>query len=142
MTATHHLTGRFTLPLEPADAFPLFTARGEQRWVPGWHPHFPVPTTDDTEPGAVFETRVDGETTTWVVVERQRDRRISYARVTPGSRAGTVTVDIEAAPGGSEITVTYRLTPLSAEGEQNLAEFAAEYPVFLRSWETAIRALR
>ncbi|MEU8121168.1 hypothetical protein AB0C21_20865 [Spirillospora sp. NPDC049024] len=32
----HRLTGRITVPLPPAEAFPLFTARGERRWVPGW----------------------------------------------------------------------------------------------------------
>ncbi|MGW0519550.1 SRPBCC family protein [Crossiella sp. NPDC003009] len=141
MTATRHLTGQFPLPLPPAAAFPLFTARGEERWVPGWQPRFPVSTVDDTEPGTVFETTVDGETTTWIVLDRQPDRRISYARVTPGSRAGTVTVEVEPNGTGSMVTVSYRLTPLSPEGERALAEFAAEYPEFLRSWETLIKAM-
>ncbi|MBP2478945.1 hypothetical protein JOF53_007817 [Crossiella equi] len=141
MTAKVELTGRFTLSLTPAEAFPLFTARGEERWVPGWVPQFPVPTEDDTEPGTVFETLVDDERTTWVVVDRDPGRRMVYARVTPGSRAGTVTVELSGQDGGTSVTVTYRLTALSAEGEQNLATFAAEYPEFLRSWETAITAL-
>ncbi|MCK2244186.1 MULTISPECIES: SRPBCC family protein [unclassified Crossiella] len=141
MTATRHLTGRFPLALSPAAAFPLFTARGEERWVPGWQPRFPVSTVDDSEPGTVFETTVDGECTTWIVLDREPDRRISYARVTPGSRAGTVTVEIEPSGTGCTVTVTYRLTPLSPAGERALADFAAEYPEFLRSWETMIKAL-
>ncbi|MBG0829921.1 hypothetical protein HS041_19320 [Planomonospora sp. ID67723] len=50
------LTGTLTVPLPPEEAFHLFTARGEERWVEGWRPRFPVPVEDDTAPGTVFET--------------------------------------------------------------------------------------
>nr|BFE77861.1 hypothetical protein GCM10020093_004620 [Planobispora longispora] len=112
------LTGALTVPLPPDEAFRLFTARGEELWVDGWQPRFPVPVEDDTEPGTVFETGAHGEATVWVVLARERGRSISYARVTPGSRAGTVSVTLE--PAGrpareygeaSEVTVTYDLTP-------------------------------
>jgi hypothetical protein len=62
MTGTHRkLTGRIQVPLTPAEAFRLFTPRGEQDWAHGWHPSFPVPTPDDTEPGTVFETSEFGD---------------------------------------------------------------------------------
>lgn len=63
---------------------------------------------------------------------------MSYARVTPGARAGTVTVDVESNRGGSEVTVTYDLTALHDAAEAELADFAANYPAFLRSWEDKI----
>jgi hypothetical protein len=47
------LTGRIRVALPPREAFRLFTPRGEQDWVHGWHPHFPAPAPDDTEPGTV-----------------------------------------------------------------------------------------
>src|SRR5436305_397346 len=36
------LTGRLTVDLPPAEAYELFTPRGEERWVPGWRPRFPA----------------------------------------------------------------------------------------------------
>lgn len=135
----HRLSGGLTVALPPGEAFVLFTPRGEERWAEGWRPAFPAPADDDTAPGTVFETSVDGETTTWVVVERDQGRRISYARLTPGSRAGTVTVTLEGRPGGdSAVRVTYELTALSAAAEHELDEFAAGYDDYLRSWEEAI----
>ncbi|GIH93742.1 SRPBCC family protein [Planobispora siamensis] len=137
------LTGTITVPLPPQEAFRLFTARGEEDWVDGWHPRFPVPVEDDTEPGTVFETRTHGETTVWVVLGRLRGRSISYARVTPGSRAGTVAVALEPAgePGRhSRVTITYDLTPLTDAAARELREFADGYPAFLTSWQSAIEA--
>lgn len=132
------VTGTLEVALPPDQAFWLFTPRGEQEWVVGWEPHFPAGADDDTAPGTVFETRVHGEATTWVVIERDPGRRISYARLTPGSRAGTVTVRLEAAAAGSRVTVTYDLTALDDTANDELRRFADEYPAFLESWQTAI----
>ena len=140
MTGTRRLTGRIEVPLPPIEAFRLFTPRGEQDWVQGWHPRFPAPAPDDTEPGTVFETSAHGEHTIWLVTDRQPGKRISYARVTPGDRAGTVTVTVSAAGQDSEVEVTYQLTALSGPAEQHLSEFADGYPAYLRSWEDAIAA--
>ena len=135
------LTGGFRLDLPADQAFRLFTARGEQDWVAGWTPRFPVETADDTAPGTVFETEGHGQTTTWVVVDRVPGRRIAYARVVAGFTAGTVTVELQPAGGQSDVTVSYDLTPLSPAGADYLREFAAGYPEFLRSWATAIAAM-
>ncbi|MEV0387842.1 hypothetical protein [Nonomuraea sp. NPDC050643] len=133
--AQYTLAGRLSVALPPAEAFELFTPRGEERWVDGWSPRFPLDTGDDSAPGTVFETG----TTTWVVVGREAGHWVSYARVTPGSRAGTVTVEVSGdGHGGSEVGVTYELTALSPEGEEELREFAAGYADFLGSWEAAI----
>lgn len=134
----HRLTGRITVPLPPAEAFPLFTARGERRWVPGWEPSFPAPVTDDARPETVFQTHADERTTTWIVVEGTPGRHIRYARVTPGTSAGTVSVVLDEANGHSEVTVTYELTALSGEGAAHLHRFAEEYPAFLATWQDAI----
>ncbi|HEU0286682.1 MAG TPA: SRPBCC family protein [Nocardioidaceae bacterium] len=142
MTKHQRLTGTLDVALPPDEAFALFTPRGEEEWVDGWQPHFPVDPIDDTEPGTVFETHAHGDDTIWVVVSRETGRRISYARVTPGSRAGTVTVELEPTAQGSRVTVGYELTALSDAGQVGLVEFAAMYPEFLRSWETAIEQWR
>jgi Polyketide cyclase / dehydrase and lipid transport len=132
------LTGTLEVALPPVDAFGLFTPRGEQDWVDGWRPRFPVDPVDDTAPGTVFETDAHGERTVWVVVDREPGRRVSYARVTPGLRAGTVTVELEPTERGSLVTVTYDLTALDEPARTKLAHFADGYPAFLRSWQTAI----
>ncbi|WP_026416879.1 SRPBCC family protein [Actinomadura oligospora] len=143
MTGTRvRLTGSIDVPLPPAEAFPLFTPHGERAWVDGWDPVFPDGASgDDTEPGVVFETSAHGHRTTWVVVERHVPSSISYVRTTPGDRAGTVTVEVSEADGGSRVQVTYDLTALRPEAVAALEDFAAEYPSFLRSWQTAIEAM-
>jgi hypothetical protein len=133
------LSGDLHVGLPPAEAFPLFTARGEERWVEGWAPRFPGPVEDDTAPGVVWETRQGDEHTIWLVLDSDRGRRVSYARVTPHDRAGTVTVELaEAADGGSDVTVTYVLTALTDEADASLSTFAAGYTEFLTGWATAI----
>ena len=142
MTAARRLlTGRLQVALPPAEAFRLFTPRGEQDWAPGWQPQFPEPDGDDAEPGTVFETDAHGHRTVWVVTSSERGRHISYARVTPGEQAGTVSVDITAAGGGSEVTVSYHLTALTAAACGRLRDFSDGYLAYLASWEDAITAV-
>jgi hypothetical protein len=139
-SAHRRLTGRLTVALRPDRAFRLFTPRGEQEWVAQWKPQFPAGAADDTEPGTVFETQAHGQITIWVVVDRQPNRRISYARVIPHVEAGTVTVVLEDAGGHSDVTVTYELTALTDAARPRLHEFAERYAAFLRSWQDAIAA--
>jgi hypothetical protein len=63
---------------------------------------------------------------------------MQYARVRPGSHAGTVSVTL--APDGAQCvaTVEYRLTALNDYGVHELRRFATHYSTFLEHWETAI----
>ena len=141
MTGTQRrLTGRIQVALPPSEAFRLFTPRGEQDWAHGWHPCFPAPAPDDTEPGTVFETTAHGQHTIWLVTDRQPGKRISYARVTPGAQAGTVTVTLSPIGDHSEVEVTYQLTALTEPARDKLSEFADGYPAYLKSWEDDIAA--
>ena len=137
------LSGRIAVGLPPVEAFTLFTPRGEQDWATGWRPAFFDPVEDDTEPGTAFQTAAHGQHTIWLVLDRIPGRQIRYARVSPGDRAGTVTVTVSPDPNGagSQVEVTYRLAALSDAGRHRLAEFAAGYAAYLRSWEQAIAAL-
>ena len=140
MTTTRRLTGRIRVPLPPAEAFRLFTPRGEQEWAHGWHPRFPAPAPDDTEPGTVFETSAHGQHTIWLVTDRQPGKRISYARVSPDDQAGSVSVVISADGHHSEVEVTYQLTALTSLADRKLSAFAEHYPAYLQSWEDDITA--
>ncbi|MGH3302272.1 MAG: SRPBCC family protein [Streptosporangiaceae bacterium] len=140
ISTQRRLAGRIQLALPPAEAFRLFTPRGEQDWAPGWFPRFAAPAPDDTEPGTVFETTAHGQHTIWVVTDRQAGMHISYARLTPGEFAGTVTITITPAGHHSEVEVTYRLTALASSADDKLRDFADGFPAHLQSWREAITA--
>lgn len=134
------LSDRIRVALPAEEAFQLFTPRGEREWAPGWDPTFPAPAVDDSEPGTVFQTDAHGHRGTWLVTDRVRGRRIAYAQVIPGERAGTITVTLEPTTDGSEVEVVYELTPLSDAGVHHLNQFADGYGDYLRSWQDAIAA--
>ena len=67
---------------------------------------------------------------------------VDYARLTPGSRVGTVNVNARATGETStEAEVTYRMTALSPNGNERLQEMTPEgFLAMLSRWEAAIRA--
>lgn len=132
------LSDRIQVALPPEKALQLFTPRGEREWAEGWEPEFPTPTPDDSEPGTVFETDAHGHRSTWLVTDRVPGRRIAYAHVIPGHRAGSITVTLEPTAAGTEAEVVYELTPLSKAGAYHLEQFADGYRDYLRSWQEAI----
>lgn len=134
------VSDRIRVPLPVEQAFALFTARGEQAWADGWQPHFPAPTPDDSAPGTVFETHAHGGHTIWVVTDSRPPNYISYARITPGERAGTVSVTLRPLGQHSEVEVSYDLTALQPAATTELDRFAEDYPAYLRSWQEAIEA--
>src|SRR5205085_8966476 len=108
--------GRFTLPLAPAEAVPLFTPEGERRWAgPSWDPEYPIPgaAAVDAAPGTVFTTDGDHGRATWIVLEHRSDG-LRYARVVAEHIAGTIDVACgeTASPGETEVTVVYDVTSL------------------------------
>jgi hypothetical protein len=132
-------TGTIRVPLPPTDALALFTPTGERAWAPGWDPQFPSPAADDTEPGTVFWTDHAGRRSTWTVTRRDPATTIAYATITPGERAGLVTVAL--APGEDHATVAtvgYDLTALAPGANADLDRFAAHYRSFLDQWQRAI----
>lgn len=138
-------TGRFVLPLPPDEALPYFSPEGERKWVTGWEPmaHH-APDGDLARAGAVFSTSVGGELTLWLVLEFERKgRRARYARVTPGSRLGTVEVRCRPAGGdATEVEVTYEMTSLSVEGAATLEAMTPDaFAASLAGWEREIRAV-
>ncbi|WP_353813361.1 SRPBCC family protein [Agromyces sp. SYSU T00266] len=133
------LHGAFELPLSRREAFRLFTARGEELWVPGWAPRFFVEGADDLEVGTVWQTSGDdGRPTTWVVLDCEPGRSVRYARVAEGWTAGTVTVDLADADDGCLVRVTYDLTALTPDAGADLARFADGYTDYLGEWRTTI----
>ena len=121
---------------------PLFTARGEREWVPGWDPSI---LSGAEERGSAFQTRNhDGRLTTWIVVDyRPSEGRVSYARLAEDSNIGLVDVICtEPAGGGTEVSVVYTLTPLHPEARAAVDEFldARQYARMIDEWRAGTAA--
>ena len=132
-------TGSLHVDAPPHLALGLFTGPGERLWIEEWEPV--VLSGDGLEKGSVFVTDVH-EPTIWIVIEFDRDAlHAQYARVTPGSRAGTVDVKVVSdGAGGSIAHVSYELTGLSEAGNEILAAFdETSYAEMLKSWEQMIQ---
>lgn len=125
--------------------FPLFTAEGERAWAPGWMPRI---LSGGEERGSAFITTAhDGAQVTWIVVNhRPMEGRVSYARLVHDSNIGLVDVSCtEPAGGGTDVTVRYTLTAVSAAGESLVAQFLTEqhYAQMIEEWRLATdKALR
>jgi hypothetical protein len=131
-------TVTINVPLPADEAMPLFTARGERRWVEGWDPEFPAGEPSEEGEGTVFVTTAHDRSTYWVVAASDADR-VRYARTTPGLTAGTVEVRRRGSDARStQIDVTYDLSALTAQGAAELDVFAAGYEQDIGAWETAI----
>ena len=145
MSAHIELSGRVAVAAAPAEAFRFFTPEGERLWVPGWEPEYLHPADGALAEGLAFRTLHGGELTLWLVLRCDRATgAIEYVRVTPGSRMGTVSVQLSAAAGGraTEAAITYRLTSLSTAGDGALQTFAAGFPEMLAEWERRIDTYR
>lgn len=130
----------FHLDAPPARVFPLFTAAGERAWAPGWEPEM---LSGDTARGSAFRTAHGGRSTTWIVTDYRPDQgRASYARLAQDSNIGLVDVVCTAAGGGTEVSVRYTLTALSAGGEAYVREFLApeRYSAMIEEWRAATSA--
>jgi hypothetical protein len=132
----------FHLHAPRAQVLPLFTARGEREWAPGWDP---VILSGGEQRGSAFETRnLEGRMTTWIVVDyRPSEGRVSYARLAHGSNIGLVDVVCTELPeGGTDVSVAYTLTPLNAQGEAFVADFlrADAYTRMIEDWRAATSA--
>ena len=129
----------FDLPLSRGAAFRLFTARGEQLWVPGWSPQFFAHVDDDLDLGTVWRTDDDeGRATTWIVLDADPPSRVRYARVAEAWTAGTVAVSLTETPSGCRVTVEYDLTAIRPDAAAELDRFAEGYAAYLASWRTLI----
>jgi hypothetical protein len=128
-------------PLERV--FPLFTARGERAWVPGWDP---LILSGGEERGSAFETRGTAGSTTWIVVDyRPAEGRVSYARLAHDSNIGLVDVACSGRPGpdgGTDVSVAYTLTGLNPRGEAYVEAFLepGAYARMMEEWRAATSA--
>jgi hypothetical protein len=132
----------FHLDVPRDRVFPLFTARGEREWAPGWDP---VMLSGAEERGSAFQTRSHtGQATTWIVIDyRPSEGRVSYARLAHESNIGLVdVVCTESTQGGTDVSVAYTLTPLHGEAGAFVDEFLdpGNYARMIDEWRMATSA--
>jgi hypothetical protein len=136
--ATQMRTFHLDAPL--ARVIPLFTARGERAWAPGWEPRI---LSGGEERGSAFITESHGRLVTWIVTDyRPREGRASYARLVDGSNIGLVDVVCsEPAGGGTDVSVRYTLTAVSEAGRAAVDEFLSpeSYNRMIEEWRIATR---
>jgi hypothetical protein len=129
----------FHLEAPRSQVLPLFTARGERDWAPGWDPEM---LSGAEERGSAFRTLNEhGQETIWVVTEYEPlEGRVSYARVALGSNIGLVDVICtEPAGGGTDVSVRYTLTASSEAGRTFVRNFleTGHYSKMIDDWHAA-----
>lgn len=136
-TLTH--TIRLDMPAD--DAFPLFTPKGEESWVPGWQPRYIAPVSGETRPGMIFITGEGEEETIWTCTAFDRvNRHAAYFRVVPGSRVSLV--DVRCKPSGPKSTsveISYSHSALSENGGTFIANITPQsFAADIDGWKTLI----
>ena len=101
-----------------SEAFPLFTPKGEEAWVPGWKPTHVRPASGETCEEMIFTTGEGDEQTFWTCLSWRLDRcHVRYLRLTPASRMAFV--DVQCRPEGPErtrVSVGYQIQALMDQG--------------------------
>ncbi|MFZ2492869.1 MAG: hypothetical protein WA208_15410 [Thermoanaerobaculia bacterium] len=143
-SASVTLEGSFRVDRSPDDAFPLFSPRGEEAWVPGWKPELIHPAGAEWEEGLVFRTKSGEQESIWFVAKLDRAaHRVTYHRVDAGNAAVTVSVACDAVTHDeTKVSVRYTFVGISEEGnayarERTSEEFAAR----MQQWESWIAGL-
>lgn len=128
------------LPFE--EAFALFNAVGERRWVAGWDPHFVHPALPRAGEGVVFQTTGTGTgTATWVQTAHDPSAgTASFVYVVPDHRVTMVDVDVARdGEGRSRASVRYRMTSLSSDADNFVRAFGETFEDFMVDWAEAIQ---
>ncbi len=133
-------SGSFKLDMEPGRALSLFTAPGEELWVPDWQPF--ILHGDGYKAGTIWITQNGTQQTYWYVALFEYETgRARYVRVSPQQHSGTV--EVEVAPncsGGSIVGITYQLTGLTRAGNAEVAKMLRKdrYARMMEDWQTMI----
>ncbi len=135
-------TGTVGMALSAEDAFPLFSAEGERRWVAGWIPHYMRPVKPHTGEGVVFQTvKRDLGTATWIQTRHEPSAGLtSFVYIVPDHHAAMVDVCVTSdGEGRSRASVRYRVTSLSLDADDFVRAFAEAFEDSMSHWAEAIQ---
>ncbi len=133
-TYTQHLVG------PPEAVFPLLCPVRETDWIDGWDPPLVVSLSGVAEPDCVFTTESTPMDAVWYITRHEPSNGfVEMLKITPNVTACRLSIQLRAAPGGSEADITYCHTSLSAEGDAFVASFTESYyQNFMQEWESRI----
>ena len=134
--------GAVGMALSAEEAFPLFSAEGERRWVAGWNPRYVHPVEPGAGEGVVFQTvKQDLGTATWVQTRHEPGAGLaSFVYIVPDHHAAMVDVGVTPdGEGRSRASVRYRMTSLSLDADDFVRAFAEAFEHFMAQWAEAIQ---
>ena len=134
--------GTVGMALSAAEAFPLFNAEGERRWVAGWDPCFVHPVEPGAGEGVVFQTTKKGAgTATWVQTRHEpATGAASFVYIVADHHVAMVDVGvIPDGKGRSRASVRYRMTSLSSDADDFVRAFGESFEDFIAQWVQAIQ---
>ena len=133
-----------TVDLAVSQAFPLFTPKGEESWVPGWKPNYIQPATGETCEEMIFTTGESEEKTFWTCLSWEPDKwHVRYLRITPASRVAFV--DVRCTPVAddrTQVRVVYEMRALTDVGHSHIEDLSED--AFVKSideWADLISSL-
>ena len=132
---------RLAAPAE--QVFPLFEPRGISSWATRWKLEVLYPSSGPAGKGAVALTRNEhhAEATVWVVADHDAEaRRIRYINVIPAVEAWEMEIHCaDDGEGGTQATVTYRVTALSQQANEWVQDFFDNrFVVSINGWADRI----
>lgn len=136
-TFSHDITIR--LPIDRA--FPLFTPKGEEDWVPGWQPDYISPADGTTGAEMLFTTGTGKDKTYWTCMQWEPEQHHTrYLRITPEARVAFVDVRCAAlSDTETTVTVAYSFAGLSKAGQAFIDATTPEYfAAMIDEWEILI----
>ena len=130
-----------TLERPVAEAFPLFTPKGEEAWVPGWKPAYIRPDTGETCEEMIFTTGAGEEETYWTCLKwRPEIWHVRYLRLTPASRVSFI--DVRCEPKGearTRVRVGYEMQALTPAGRSYISGLSdAGFAEMIDEWSDLI----
>jgi len=126
------------------EAFPLFTPKGEEAWVPGWTPTYIDPDNGDTREEMLFTTGEGEEATFWTCLKWQPQTwHVRYLRLTPASRVSFV--DVQCRPDGAgrtHVRVAYETQALTRSGQAYIFDLSdSGFADMINEWTSLIEGM-
>jgi hypothetical protein len=124
---TRTYTQKITAP--PDLVFPLLCPVREAEWLDGWRYELIYSESGYAEEGCVFKSiEADGAETFWLITKHDRQKdRIEFARLTPGSRVGKLSIQLTDNPDGTtSSTVSYTFTALTEAGNRFIDDYTED----------------
>jgi hypothetical protein len=141
-TEFHH---EIRIPFAIGEAFPLFTPKGEELWVPGWKPDYISPASGETCEEMIFATDHGNVSTLWTcLLWRPHQHHVRYLRVTAGSRVAFVDVRcLSDGPARTLARISYAYVALSESGRAIIGSMSHEsFSEMIDEWAMLIDGYR